>query len=291
MAEVDAAGCIDALIDARVLVEGGSSEAFDTARGDWERFGWAGPLAFHGYTNELPKLDYSRQEDLEADGALMREYIAAEQPPPSYKVVESREKIFLRKELSTLSISRAWGATGGNSSLDLEQLGGFCHYAFGQIGTKRLSVTGTHVRKSVPSGGARHPTEVYVVLLGPNWQAQLGIYHYDVRHHALALVASGDHIQFCREHVFLDPSLSSSAPTVVFILTTVFERSMYRYRESRSYRVVHHDVGHVIENASLLASSLGLRFRRGYSMHDSRVEERLGLADFEESAMAYLAIG
>jgi len=80
-------------------------------------------------------------------------------------------------------------------------------------------------------------------------------------------------------------------PKVVFIYTTIFERSMFRYRESRSYRVMHYDLGHVLQNTSYLARCLNQNCYRGYSLNECAAEKILKLDFLSESAMAVAALG
>ena len=143
--------------------------------------------------------------------------------------------------------------------------------------------------KTCPSGGSRHPTEVYVVA-GDVEAIEQGLYHYSVRRHGLTRIRPGCHLARLREILFVKKDLPGFVPRAIFIYTSVVERSMFRYRESRSYRVVHHDVGHLIQNVSSIASSLGWRWYNGYSFHDDAVEEFLGVDGLTEPAMAYTAV-
>jgi SagB-type dehydrogenase family enzyme len=118
-----------------------------------------------------------------------------------------------------------------------------------------------------------------------------GLYHYDIRRNGLVTLALGDHGKFVRDHILTHPDRPGFASRVVFVLSSVFERSMYRYRESRSYRVVHYDLGHLLQTTALLASAVGRPSFRGYSFHDRHVDGLLGIDGIHEASMAFAAIG
>ena len=294
--EEQACVAIAQLAEVGVLVEESEKNAIRGALLErWAAHGWREPALFHLHTNLLPKLDYALPEASDIDQGLMREYLVAEAAPPNYKRCEGAERIVLSKEIHAADrpIAEVWDVDSVQRSdpLSLEEIGGFCYYAFGQTARKKLPLTGWHVRKTVPSGGSRHPTEVYAISLGPEGTLAPGLYHYDVEHHALDRLVEGDLSEACRAHLFIDERLPSFEPALVFVFTTIFERSMFRYRESRSYRVLSHDLGHLMENASLLAAALDRPCLRAYNLHDSEVERLLGLDLLEEGALAYLAIG
>ena len=80
-------------------------------------------------------------------------------------------------------------------------------------------------------------------------------------------------------------------PAVVVVLTSRPERSMYRYRESRSYRVLHLDTGHLLFNAAMVAGALGWPSYRAYSPAEHAVEPVLAIDGITEFTIGTIAVG
>ncbi len=265
------------------------------ARPRWEARGWADAFDYHWNINHIERVDYHRPVGQRTDNQMMRRYAAAEPVPNNYKDCETSNVVELsRQDLSERrGFDAVWAmpeATVRTPPLEHVELSWFARLAVGEIRKKRLVATGQHVSKTSPSGGARHPTEAYAFIhdvVG----VPAGLYHYSVRNHALEELRAGDHLGFVRKHVFCHPDRPAFVPRVTWLFTTVYERSMYRYRESFSYRVLHHDLGHVLETSGLLATSLGRPTYRGYSMNDSKVAEFLGLDDLCEGVLAFVTLG
>jgi len=117
-------------------------------------------------------------------------------------------------------------------------------------------ITGTGGRRAVPSAGATYPLEIFVVV-GEHGMETLaaGIYHYDVDNHSLSLHVSGDLRQKLADTA-LGQSFIAKCP-VDIVVCALHPRTAYRYGR-RGERYVHIEVGHVGQNVSLQAVTLGL---------------------------------
>jgi len=80
-------------------------------------------------------------------------------------------------------------------------------------------------------------------------------------------------------------------PAAVVILTSVFERNMFRYREPRTFRTILLDIGHVVFTLELACAALGLQFYPQHGVDDLAVERLLGLEGLDEGVMYAVAIG
>lgn len=291
-----AAAILEELLAGGILEREESATAKQGCEATWWARGWEDSFLFHLHTNRLPKLDYAADPHGLADKAMMERFLQEGPQPSSYKDTRCSGTVELSRDRRSGAIpieellSDNVGAHGWRGPMTLEELSWFVRLAVGQTATRKLPVTGEHVAKTSPSGGSRHPTEVYVVSQRISGLAR-GVYHYNVRHHALDPLREGDFAGFVQQHVLTHPSRPGFEPTVTFILSCLFERSMFRYRDSRSYRVIHHDLGHVLQTMAWLGSSLGRSSYRGYSFHDSVVERFLGVDGLEEAAMAFCVVG
>ncbi|HVQ09446.1 MAG TPA: SagB/ThcOx family dehydrogenase [Allosphingosinicella sp.] len=147
------------------------------------------------------------------------------------------------------------------------------------------------MRRTSPSGGGRHPSEAYLLVmdvpgLKPGW------YHVDVSPPQLSLM---------REAVFTDSELRELFPLgygrapfdvkCLVALTTIFERNMYRYREPRTFRTVHMDIGHLATTLGLAASAHQIMTHVAYADDDEAIERSLGLDGLEEGYMLTVSLG
>lgn len=264
----------------------------------WAAKGWREAFYFHARTNLLPKTDYSSDEAYEEDVAAMRRKLrdASGTLPSNYKDYEDAQTIELAAEfdpgpppaLGPL-LSEACPVETGRA-MNLAELGWYLRLAFGETATRRLPVSGRHVGKTSPSGGSRHPTEVYPVVLDVEG-IEPGLYHYSVRRHVLERLRSGAYSEVMRKEVFLSDARPPFTPRVVFLFTTIFERSMFRYREPRSYRVVHFDLGHLMQTAATIAAGRRRPCYRAYAMHEREVDAFVGIDGITEASMTFLALG
>jgi SagB-type dehydrogenase family enzyme len=141
--------------------------------------------------------------------------------------------------------------------------------------------------RAAPSAGALYPVETYI-------SAQMidgiepGIYHYEVREHALELVRSGDLRQELAAAA-LDQNFPADG-AVVFAWTAVFSRSKWKYRQ-RAYRYVYLDAGHIAQNVALAAVALGLGSCHIAALYDDEVNALLGVDGKEESIVYMTVVG
>jgi SagB-type dehydrogenase family enzyme len=142
--------------------------------------------------------------------------------------------------------------------------------------------------KTSPSGGARHPIEVYLMALRVAGLDR-GLYHYDARDHALEQIRSGATGRRARAYCADQPYAAKSA--ALFIMTGVFARSMWKYRHPRAYRVVLLDAGHLGQTFCLTATRMGLAPFSTAALKDTLIEEDLGIDGISESVLYVTGVG
>lgn len=291
----DAAVAIVAmLLRLGLLVDSDCGVGDERRRSGWSEHGWKHAYSYQRHTELLPKINWSAPNALRTDVELMRSYLRAEPSPASYKCVEADLCIELPKVWSPFGslgdALRSAAPAAPHGPINKQTLGTFLYFSFGQTGIRSLPVTGRHVTKTTPSGGSRHPSEAYPIVVDVD-DVPPGIYHYNVEHHRLDRVASGDFLTALRHDVIIHPDRPAFEIKLGVVLTSVVERSMFRYRESRSYRVLHHDIGHLLQTVAVLAHGFGWQQYRGYTLRDRAVEALLGVERLAEPALAYVVIG
>jgi SagB-type dehydrogenase family enzyme len=142
--------------------------------------------------------------------------------------------------------------------------------------------------KTSPSGGARHPIELYVLARRIRSLPE-GIYHYAADRHVLErLPGSGT-----------PPPFDELLPTqwwyrdaaALVLLTAVFERMRWRYHAPRAYRAVLIEAGHVCQTFCLTATWLGLAPFCSMAIADGAAERLLGIDGIRESVIYAAGIG
>ena len=128
--------------------------------------------------------------------------------------------------------------------------------------------------KTSPSGGARHSLEVYLWCSRVDGLSQ-GIYHYRADRHDLELLKAGrvaDRMaQLCGHQDWVRDC------SVLFVMTTVLARVMWRYRFSRAYRVILLEAGHFCQTFCLVATWVRLAPFCTAALDDEKIEGDLGL--------------
>jgi SagB-type dehydrogenase family enzyme len=142
--------------------------------------------------------------------------------------------------------------------------------------------------KTSPSGGARHPGEVYLLPLRVAGLAR-GIYHYDGLRHRLSRLRSFGSVNRIVEYAAGQDFLANAS--ALFIMTAVFPRVLWKYRFSRAYRIVLLDAGHLCQTFCLVATWLGLAPFCTAAFRDTALEKLIGVDGIRESAIYIAGVG
>jgi SagB-type dehydrogenase family enzyme len=142
--------------------------------------------------------------------------------------------------------------------------------------------------KTSPSGGARHPGEVYLMALKVAG-LESGIYHYQAREHCLARLPGAATARIASAYCASQPYFGKAA--ALFIMTAVFARTMWKYGRARAYRVVLLETGHLCQTFCLTATRLGLAPFCTAALRDSLIEDGLGLDGISESVLYVAGVG
>lgn len=175
-----------------------------------------------------------------------------------------------------------------DKALTLDQLSTMLLYAYGATGLARAAGTGKVLMKTSPSGGSRHPLEVYPCIMNVEG-IEPGIYHYSVQNHQLELIAALDPRERMSE-MCGDQSWAADA-SVVFFYTALIERTMWKYPTPRLYRFINMDLGHVSQSFYLLATWLKLDAFFIGALREQSIEEELDLDWTKELVLGASGVG
>jgi SagB-type dehydrogenase family enzyme len=294
-----AAALTQEMIDAGVLMDRGAPRAKTSlaSRQLFDRYGWSSAFYFHNAVRDYPFLDYAMPEGRAPDYELMRAYLAEHGLPDKYKTYDCvplllekcEEQFRFRAEIAGLL---AYAESSAHRPLGRDSFSRLMYLTMGQIGKKPWPDQGYLVRRTSPSGGARHPTEAYVVVFDIEGIPP-GVYHYNTRDHGLNPLRTADPAALRAEADRAAPDLRSRVafePRALVFFTTIPERSMWRYRDSRSYRVLFIDLGHLLATFRMLCCGLQIKHFVGQGIRENEVERLVGIDGIDESALYFGAI-
>jgi SagB-type dehydrogenase family enzyme len=138
--------------------------------------------------------------------------------------------------------------------------------------------------RTVPSAGARHPFETYL-LINRVQGLEAGIYRYLPLEHSLLILQLGEHLVQDVHEATYDQYVLDSA--VVFIWTVVPYRTEWRYAFI-SHKVIAQDSGHLCQNLYLASETIGAGTCAIGAYDQDKIDPILGV-DGEEEFTIYIA--
>lgn len=262
----------------------------------WSSFGWKEAADYHLSTFDFPFLDYADGVERLRDVGLMQQYSKEQPDNERTKRCESkRGSVPCPHPVEALGefkspLSDTWTQQLGPSTLKLSTISTLISSVFGVQRTRAVSGYSGEplLLKTIPSGGARHPTEAYLIATGVK-DLDNGIYHFNVSANSLDLISdvpASDKLRVALPGLFR----ANHHPDCFLILTSIFARNMYRYREPRTFRTIFMDVGHACSNVALAARTLGLNTFFHHGIDEEAVEKMLGLHPLREGCLYGIAL-
>ncbi len=145
--------------------------------------------------------------------------------------------------------------------------------------------TGDFYFRNVASAGALYPFEIYIATMGVE-DLEDGIYHHSVADQSLTQLRKGN---FSGVIASLTNFMGGHNFHVVFLLTAIFFRSSWKYRD-RAFRYHLLDTGHLCENLALALKAESLEFDICYDFDDSSINQLLGVDPARESCLALMTV-
>jgi len=199
--------------------------------------------------------------------ALPKTPPAADQAADFWRLVESRRsrRNFSRSPLSLEELSMLlWGTQGVQKVVD------------------------GHTMRTVPSAGARHPLETYLVV---NRVESLpgGLYRYQPVEHQLVMLRDDPDVGPNAAEACLEQSMVALS-AVTFVWTAVIDRARWKYQQ-RGYRYIYLDAGHVCQNLYLACEAMGLGCCAIGAFEDDRMNRLIDVDGKEEFVIYAAAVG
>ena len=272
-----------------LLLVRGSTDAVRDAHLSRTWADWLPEGSFHFCTKDTPFIDRSRW-------TLARQMAATPKTPPPkiFKTVSGPKKRLPRagngscSEFVRVLLERKTQREFSSTPVKLETIAELLRLVWGVQGYLYSPRFGKMLRKTSASGGARHPIEVYLMALRVRG-LRPGLYHYHPDRHHLTLIKGSVTPEKAWLYCARQHDVKKAA--ALFIMTAVFERSMWKYRHPRAYRTVLLDAGHLGQTFYLVATWLGLAPFCTAALKDTLIDTDLGLDGISESVVYVAGVG
>lgn len=187
-------------------------------------------------------------------------------------------------------LSRKTTANCKPVKISLEQLRTILHFGYGETRDNKNDEYIPRPFRTVPSGGALYPLELYFFTNGNVEGLEPGLYHYAPTLNAVHLIRKGDfRSQIAAGLVEFQSNLANDLSLIVFI-TAVFQRSIFKYRE-KGYRFAILEAGHVSQNINLTATALQLGVINIGGYYDREIDKFLEIDGLRQSTVYMTGIG
>lgn len=262
---------------------------------------WHPYAALYHFMTRSTEYHYSFEYELaEAEAEARAKRFVAEHgaPPESYRTLPDSPRIELpltekKGELyETLKRRKSVRNFDKNRKLSVEDVSTMLYYTYGCHGYVYLSPEVLLLHRTSPSGGSRHPVEVYPLILRVEDLAP-GLYHYNMCDHALECLKEYDLEQAQELAVeFGGGQEHLKSAHVMFIMSANFYRNYWKYQGvSKTYGTVLMDVAHLSQTLYLIATDLKIGGFFSVAVNLPRIDEALGLDGYEEGALAIFVCG
>ena len=301
--------CLDELLRLGLLIGDGDEplQAHWRARDEKLRdTGWHPLAAVSHYFNRWRDVD--AEAAAQETGLSSNAELAARQgvPPPHFhQRADAVARIALQRPepgpLDRLLWKRATCRNYDRArALDAASFTRLLHTVYAAQATQEITPESAVVKKTSPSGGGLHPTEIYLLVQQVEGVAP-GLYHYHAGEHALErlttpIAPDGAAEESAALHTLARRLVAGqhwfADAHVLVMLVPRFRRSYWKYRNhAKAYRALALDVGHLSQTLYVAATELGLGAFVTSAINEVEIERVFGLDALDESPLAVCGFG
>lgn len=250
----------------------------------WEKYNWDEAFKYH-----ISSIDYEFEGNRDRSIMKMKSYSEAERDDyrtkeysfdTSFDLMTKQEIIsaFKKKQTDNLDFY---------DKLIMIISISFCYFKKGIPGWKGNSV---YYRTS-PSGGARQASEGYIYIrdngkINPGWYYINSITNRIERINTN--MVNSDEIKRVFNIATINTDIEVSA---IIVITSNFEKNMYRYREARTFRTIHMEAGHICGLIEALCNEYEIQNFIQYGVPENKVEDWIKINLFEEGYQSAIILG
>lgn len=280
---------IDNLISHKLVLKQGSADEKNDALlfKEWK---WGHDARFFHFATKEVSYNFNFEEIRK----IFEARSLTDPPPSPFKTDVSKPKVTLSKVDNTTTdfwetlYNRRTCRQFSAKAISRQSLSSFLVPVAGMTRFYNESVLDKRIIRTSPSGGARHPVELYAIVQNVR-SVPAGIYHFEVETNSLRLINKS--IQRSKVvKLFSGQDWVGDAP-VSFILTGVLNRSMWKYDHSRAYKVLMLDAGHIGQTFHLVGTALGFGVFTTAALQDKLIEKQLKIDGIQEIVLYGGCIG
>ena len=285
--------CIRQLVQSDLLVAKGSHEAEEDQRFFENWSSWSPHAAILHFGTKDMRFTNSSGETAKR----LQSYLKQSPQPDSFKSLSGKltsrtillpQNSFADSDFINVLLKRRTHREFSPEPLDLTRFSTLLRYTWGVTGFMDNWLLGPLPLKTSPSAGARHPCDVYILVLRVAGLSP-GLYHYAADRHVLECISTKVSRKRASEYCAGQAWVEDAA--ALFLTTAVFPRSMWKYRFSRAYRTVLADAAHLCQTFCLVATYLELAPFCTTALKDSLIEHDLGIDGIAESIIYVAGVG
>ena len=243
---------------------------------------------FHFATQNIPFLDLQTEKEHLAQLALNT-------PPPPFENTPQGPTLKLPENVQSRNTDfwqvlyqRRTRRSYVPHSIPKQTFSKILQWTWGRTRTLTDPILGPYILKTSPSGGARHPIDVYPIVLRVKGVSP-GIYQYMVGQHSLRVIQKGNFskqaVQFLGEQPWVEQAAA------VFIMVGNVSRIMWKYAHAHAYRVLLLDAGHLGQTFHLVCTKLGLGPFTCAALNEERIQKALRLDGIQHIPIYAAAVG
>jgi len=281
------------------LLSAGGIESADNPAGSltpgaysWDELGWGVARVFHESVafSEFVQGDPEGFREIEKFGAGVSKNGFGPNVVKEFDKELSRFQLLTPQDLNAnffnvLKNRRTARSFDTDKLISSEELSSILHYSGRAQRVTKNEFFGDQLRKATPSGGARHPVEIYPQLLSPCGDVPAGSFYYDCVKHEL--IRLGDTSEELIKTIGQNQPGSSGMP-LAFIVSCRFSRNLWKYRYAKSYLFSLFDVGHLVSTIILTLEALGMGAFLTPALNVKVSSKHLGLDNIFDECPAYL---
>ncbi len=212
----------------------------------------------------------------------------------NYKSYKSRDRISLSsyQEINSALLefmkSRQSIRKYSLKDIPFTKLSGLLRAAYGVIRKENLGF-GTILHRTVPSGGALYPLEVYVITSVDIGYLEKGLYYFHKEKEDIILLKKGN-FRGKLKKLLLEHNETIETASLFLIVTACFSRGCEKY-SNRGYRHIFLEAGHLAQNVCLYCIEQNLGSVEISGFLDEKLCSFLEINARDESPITILAVG
>jgi len=261
----------------------------------WFDRNWRNALYFHLLTSDNDFIDKGQENEEEIKSNVLSTYLKQSPLPSFYKKYKKNTKSIRlpRPFMESTSVDdilfrRRTTRKFSEKPISLKQLSTILYYSCQPLKLVRdYAMLKRREHPIILVLSSYTPFEVYFYANNVT-NLTKGLYHYNMRTHSISLLKKGVYNKEMKK-IAIGQGVENAS--VVFLISSIFERYMWRYRNSRAYRNLLIECSSLAQRIILVTVAVNLRQFLTPAIRDSRADNLFGLDGYSEAFNYLIAVG